>query len=46
LANAGSNPVRMLEFAGPLLLSFVYTQKALTFPEKDNDHPLDIVMMS
>src|ERR1043166_2359763 len=32
VANDGSSPVRTLEFAGPLLLTFVNTQKALTFP--------------
>src|SRR5436190_22134397 len=46
VANAGSRPVRTLEFAGPLLLAFVNTQKAFTLPAKENDHPLDICIVS
>src|SRR6267143_469595 len=45
VANAGSSPVRTLEFAGPLLLTFENTQKAFTFPENENDHPLDICIV-
>src|SRR5436309_14474287 len=45
VAKAGSSPVRTLEFAGPLLLTFENTQKAFTFPENENDHPLDICIV-
>src|SRR5256885_10069324 len=45
VANAGSNPVRTLEFAGPLLLPFVNTQKAFTFPENWNAQPFDICIV-
>src|SRR5204863_3711252 len=46
VANAGRRPVRTLEFAGPLLLTFVNDQKAFTLPAKENDHPLDICIVS
>ena len=46
VANAGSSPVRTLEFAGPLLLTLLNTQKAFTLPAKENDHPLDICIVS
>src|SRR5437763_16392195 len=45
VAKAGSSPVRTLEFAGPLLLTFENTQNAVTFPENENDHPLDICIV-
>src|SRR5213080_4940849 len=45
VAKAGSSPVRTLEFAGPLLLTFVNDQKTFTFPENENDHPLDICIV-
>src|SRR5438128_1747998 len=47
VANAGSNPVRMLEFAASpaAVFSFVNTQKTFTFPENEKDHPLDICIV-
>src|SRR2546422_11311947 len=45
VAKAGSSPVRTLEFAGPLLLTFENTQNAFTFPENENDQPLDICIV-
>src|SRR6266576_3414796 len=45
VANAGSSPVRTLLFAGPLLFTFENTQKAFTFPENWNAHPLDICIV-
>src|SRR5690349_21734986 len=45
VANAGSSPVRTLEFDGPLLLIFVNDQKAFTFPENENVQPLDICIV-
>src|SRR6266581_315409 len=42
VAKVGSSPVRTLLLAGPLLFTFENTQKAFTFPENENDHPLDI----
>src|SRR5439155_11694429 len=46
VANAGSRPVRTLEFFGPLFVWLVNTQKAFTLPAKENDHPLDICIVS
>src|SRR3989449_4160782 len=46
VAKEGSRPVRTLELAGPLLFCFVNTQKAFTLPAKENDHPLDICIVS
>src|SRR5438876_929433 len=43
---ARSSPVRTLEFAGPLLLTLLNTQKAFTLPENAKDHPLDICIVS
>src|SRR6266540_1497235 len=45
VAKAGSSPVRTLLFAGPLLFTFENTQKAFTFPENWNAHPLDICIV-
>src|SRR5436309_1709680 len=45
VAKAGSNPVRTLEFVGPLFVPFVNTQKAFTFPENENDQPFDICIV-
>src|ERR1041384_1976767 len=45
VANAGSRPVRILLFAGPLLLIFVNDQKTFTFPENWNAQPLDICIV-
>src|ERR1051325_10610953 len=51
VANAGSSPVRRLLFEILLrgvrfVFSFVNTQNAFTFPAKENDHPLDICIVS
>src|ERR1041385_1562104 len=45
VAKAGSSPVRTLEFVGPLFVPLVNTQKTFTFPENENDHPLDICIV-
>src|SRR2546427_5177823 len=46
VAKVGSKPVRTLEFVGPVLFCFVNTKKAFTLPAKENDHPLDICIVS
>src|SRR5712691_7042409 len=49
VANAGSRPVRMLllvDFGPPAELSRLEnTQNTFTFPENENDHPLDICIV-
>src|SRR6266705_51780 len=48
VANAGSSPVRTLLFVSLFRAVFplVKTQKAFTFPANENDHPLDICIVS
>src|SRR5207302_2168872 len=45
VAKAGSRPVRILEFVGPLFVPLVNTQNTFTFPENENDQPLDICIV-
>src|SRR5581483_1379958 len=47
VANAGSSPVRTLEFqASPaVVFSFVTTQNAFTFPAREDDQPLHICIV-
>src|SRR5205807_8529337 len=45
VANAGSNPVRTLEFLDALVESDENTQNAFTFPENANDQPFDICIV-
>src|SRR5213080_1792540 len=48
VANAGGSPVRTLLFVSLFRAVFplVKTQNAFTFPAKENDHPLDICIVS
>src|SRR2546429_5789203 len=45
VAKAGSNPVRTVEFAGPLLFILLNSQNAFTFPANENDQPFDICIV-
>src|SRR5216684_288340 len=45
VANAGSKPVRMLEFLPAFVESAENTQNAFTFPENENVQPFDICIV-
>src|SRR2546423_11471996 len=45
VANAGSSPVRTLEFLPAFVESDENTQNAFTFPENENDQPFDICIV-